>query len=212
MIVTDKTNIISDSRTAINLNLQNRRTNFKITGGAIDTLIDEAGESFYNYVDWLGLSKDPDLIVLSSQHHYFYVAEELDNVKTVINIKELNQIKQIKNFLYSIYHILPPQSNFIGCFVDNTKINGYVLRRSSTSHHKGKSIDYIENGIVSKVPFINRLYSLMDSKTNIYLSESSVTFLLEDFGFKVMDMTLIDGFTYFHSQKVRIDYMTVINP
>jgi len=25
-------------------------------------------------------------------------------------------------------------------------------------------------------------------------------------------MTLIDGFTYFHSQKVRIDYMTVINP
>jgi hypothetical protein len=78
-------------------------------------------------------------------------------------------------------------------------------------HNKGKSIDDIENGIVSKVPFINMLFSILDSKTNTYLSESSVTFLLEDFGFKVIDMTLIDGFTYFHSQKVRIDYLSVIN-
>jgi len=55
------------------------------------------------------------------------------------------------------------------------------------------------------------LYSIIDSKTITYLSKSSVTFLLEDFGFKVMDMTLIDGFTYFHAQKVRIDYMSVVN-
>ena len=210
-MVTDKVYNIAEQRTAINLNLQNHRTDFAGTGGAVDILIAEAGESFYNYVDWLGLLKDPDLIVLSSRRHYYYDAEELNNVKTVINMKELNQIKQIKNFLHSIYHILPQKSNFIGCFVDNTKINGYVLRNSSSSHNKDKSIDDIENGIVSTVPFINRLYSMMDSRTNAYLSRSSVTFMLEDFGFKVMDMTLIDGFTYFHSQKVRVDYMSVID-
>lgn len=194
------------------MNLQNRRTDFKLTGGAIDTLIDEADESFYNYIDWLGLLKDPDLIVLSSRRHYYYDAEELNNIKTVINLKELNQIKQIKNFLHSIYHILPQKSNFIGCFVDNTKINGYGLRKSSSLHNKEKSFDDIENGIVSTVPFINRLFSILDSKTNTYLSASSVTFLLEDFGFKVMDMTLIDGFTYFHAQKVRIDYLSGVKP
>jgi hypothetical protein len=52
----------------------------------------------------------------------------------------------------------------------------------------------------------------LDSRTNTYLSKRSVTFLLEDFGFKVMDMTLIDGFTYFHARKVRIEYMPVVNP
>lgn len=211
-MLTDKAYNILDQRTAINLTLQNSRTDFPATGGAVDILIAEGGESFYNYVDWLGLSKDPDLIVLSSQHHYYYEAEEMNNVKTVINMKELNQIKQVKYFLHSIYNILPQKSNFIGCFVDNTKINQYVLRNGSSSHHREKSNDDIENGIVSAVPFINRLFSILDSKTNTYLSESSVTFLLKDFGFKVMDMTLIDGFTYFHSQKVRIDYMYVVKP
>ncbi len=211
-MVTDKAYNISDQRTAINFNLHNSRMDYSGSGGAVDLLIAEGGESFYNYVDWLGLSKDPDLIVLSSQRHYYYDAEELNNVKTVINMKELNQIKQIKDFLHSIYNILPQKSNFIGCFIDNTKISQYVLRNSSSSQHKEKSTDDIENGIVSAVPFINRLFSIMDSKTNVYLSESSVTFLLEDFGFRVMDMTLINGFTYFHSQKVRIDYMSVHKP
>ncbi len=212
MIVTNKAYNISDQRTALNFNLQNSRIDLTGTGGAVDILIAEGGESFYNYVDWLGLSKDPDLIVLSSQRHYYYEAEELNKVKTVISMKELNQIKQIKDFLQSMYKTIPQNSNFIGYFVDNKKINGYVLRNSLSSHQREKSIDDIENGIVSTVPFINRLFSILDSKTNTYLSESSVTFMLEDFGFKVMDMTLIDGYTYFHSQKVRIDYMSMVKP
>jgi len=212
MIVTDKADNISGQRTAINLNLHNNRIDYSGTGGAVDILIAEGGESFYNYVDWLGLLKDPDLIVLPSQRHYYYDGEELNNVKTLINMKELNQINQIKNFLHSIYKIIPQKSNFIGYFVDNKKINGYVLRNSSSSHQREKNINDIENGIVSTVPFMNRLFSILDSKTNTYLSKSSVTFMLEDFGFKVMDMTLIDGFTYFHSQKVRIDYISVVKP
>lgn len=212
MLVTDTVYKKLNRRTAISLNKQNSRIDFTGNGGAVDILIAEGGESFYNYVDWLGLSKDPDLIILSSKSHYYYDAEELSNVKTVINMKELNQIKRIKNFLHSVYKILPQKSNFIGCFVDNTKSNGYVLRNSSSSHNRGKNIDNIEYGIVSAVPFINRLFSILDSKTNTYLSEASVTFMLEDFGFKVIDMTLIDGFTYFHSQKVGIDYMSGVNP
>jgi hypothetical protein len=208
----DKTNNIADQITAISLNPHNSRIDFTGTGGAIDILMTEGGESFYNYVDWLGLAKEPDLIVLSSLSHYYYDAEELNNVKTIINLKELNQINQVKNFLHSIYHILPQKSNFIGYFVDNTKFNGYVLRNNTSSHNNENSLDAIENGIVSRVPFINRLFSKLDSKTNVYLSKSSVTFLLEDFGFKVMDMTLIDGFTYFHAQKVLITYMPVVKP
>ena len=212
MIVTDKAYKIPDQRTSINLSLQDSRFDFTGNGRAVDILISEGGESFYNYVDWRGLSMDPDLIVLSSQHHYYFDAEELNNVKTVINLKELNKVKQIKNFLNSIYHILPYNSNFIGYFVDNKKINGYILKNSLSSHHAEKRINAIENGIVSKVPLINRLFSFLDSKTNKYLSETSVTFMLEDFGFKIIDMTLVDGFTYFHAQKVRIDYMSVVKP
>jgi len=201
--VADKTAIIANQRLATSLNLQSKPIDPGRINEAVDILIAEGGENFYNYVDWLGLAKDPNLVVLSSQHHYYYVAEEMNNVKTVICLKELNQIKHIKSFLHSSIHILPQKANFIGCFVDNKKINGYVLRKSSHADHSKRSSDAIENGIVSPNPFLNMFFSIVDLRTNKYMSRRSVSLLLEDHGFKVKDMTELNGLTYFCAQKVR---------
>ena len=176
-------------------------SDFKTTNKAIDILMEEGGESFYNYIVWLGLSQEPDLVVLSSKHHYYYDPEEMNNTKTVINVKELNQIKQIKPFLHSCLNFLPEKSNFIGCFIDNEKINGYELRNLSNSYSKNSNENDLENGIISKFPFINMLYSIIDSKTNRYMSKKSITLLLKEFDFKIMDMTECRGFTFFHAQK-----------
>jgi hypothetical protein len=170
----------------------------------IETLTSEGGENFVSYIRSIGLDRDPNPVVLSSLHHYFYDADEMKHVKTVINLKELNQMKEIKSFLHSIFHILPQKSNFIGCFIDNDKINGYVLRKNLTSSSEKKSFDDIENGIVSRIPFLNMLYSIMDSKTNRYMSQRSVSLLLNDHGFKVLDMKEKNGITFFHAQKNQI--------
>jgi hypothetical protein len=170
----------------------------------IETLTSEGGENFVSYIRSIGLDRDPNPVVLSSLHHYFYDADEMKHVKTVINLKELNQMKEIKSFLHSIFHILPQKSNFIGCFIDNDKINGYVLRKKLTSSSEKKSFDDIENGIVSRIPFLNMLYSIMDSKTNRYMSQRSVSLLLNDHGFKVLDMKEQNGITFFHAQKNQI--------
>jgi hypothetical protein len=163
----------------------------------------ELSEGFVRYIDLLSLSKDQDLVVLSSLHHYYYDAEEMINVKTLVNSKELNQIKQLKDFLHSIFHILPPNCNFIGCFVNNKKENGFVLNTSPSDSYYKRNSDAIENGIVSSSPFLNMLYNMIDSKTNKYMSERSVSYVLREHGFKVLDMTEIDGLTYFCAQSLR---------
>jgi hypothetical protein len=162
-----------------------------------ELLSTEANESFVDYIEWLGFDKDPNLVVLSSIHHYYYDVEEMRNVKTVINLIELNQIKEIKSFLHSVYHILPPKSNFIGCFVDNKKTNVFALKENISDS------EAVENGIISRVPFLNMIYNLMDSKTYKYMSRRNVSLMLENRGFKILDMTEIDGLTYFHTQKVQ---------
>ena len=199
----ENVDIIANQRIRTNLNLLGSPASLTGAYEAMDILYAEGGESFYNYVDWLGLAKDPNLIVLSSQHHYYYVAEEMNNITTVVNLKELNQIKQIESFLHSSIHILPLKANFIGCFIDNKKINGYVLRNGSYINHIKMGSEAIENGIVSPNPYLNMFFSFMDLKTNKYMSRRKVTLLLEDQGFKVKDMTELNGLTYFHSQKVR---------
>ena len=189
-----------------NLSLQGSSIDLAGINEAIDILIAEMGESFYNYVDRIGLAKDPNLIVLSSLHNYFYDSDEMNNVKTVINLKELNKIKGIKSLLQVYLRFLPQKCNFVGYFIDNKKIDRYALRNNSPCFDNKRRFDEIENSIISRIPFINMLYSKMDLKTNTYMSKCSVTTLLEIYGFKVIDMTEHNDLTYFHSQKIGIAY------
>jgi hypothetical protein len=172
----------------------------------IEILSAEGCQDFVSYIEWLGLAKDPDLVVLSSVHHYYYDAEELKNVKSVINLKELNQIKDLKGFLHSIFHIMPQKSYFIGTFLDNKKNNGFELRKSNSSQKNKMNSEAIANGILSRIPFLNMLFSLLDSRTNNYLSGKSVSLLIESHGYKVLDMTELNGQTYFCAQRIRTAY------
>ena len=166
-------------------------------------LLNEDCKNFVKYLEQLGLSVENDVIVLSSLHHYYYDAEEMTNVKTIINLKELNMIKELKDFLNSSFHILPSGCNFIGCFINNKKQNGFVLNTNPTDYYYKRNSDAIENGIVSSSPFLNMIYNVIDSKTNKYLSERSVSLILEEHGFNVTDFTEIDGLTYFCAKSLR---------
>jgi hypothetical protein len=159
-------------------------------------------KNFGEYIERLGVSGESNLLILSSAHHYYYDAEEMINVKTVINLKELNQIKNLKEFLHSIFRIIPSDCNFIGCFVNNRKQNGFLLGKEPGSFNK-KNSDAIENGIVSSFPFVNMIYDMIDSRTNKYLSERSVSLILGERGFKIIDVTEIDSLTYFCAKSLR---------
>jgi hypothetical protein len=167
------------------------------TRPVFELLTAEGGESFFNYIDWLGLAKDPDLIVLSSMHHYYYDADDLKDVRTVVNLMPLNHIKQIKGFFHSIYHLLPHKCYFIGCFVDHKKNFGFILKINPLD----KNSESVNQGILSRIPLLNKIYRMMDARTDKYLSGKNITLSLEDLGFKVLDMTELNGLTYFCAQK-----------
>ena len=104
-------------------------------------LADEGQEDFYSYLEWLGLAKKPDLLILTSSHHYYFEVEDLKNVKTVLNLNQLNNIKNIKDFLQAIFSVMPYKCYFIGSFTDNKKQNGFLTSKKSL-HHIEKA-DYI---------------------------------------------------------------------
>jgi len=203
-VVVKKTNIAEDQMIRTDLNLSGTPVDSRKMIDPIDILIAEGGENLYNYVDWLGLSKDPNLIVLSSVHHYYYDNDDLKDVNTVINLKQLNEIKNIDVLFHSIFQIIPPKTNFIGSFIEIKKQNGALNKNSSSSNVTKNNVDRFENGIISRIPFLNMVYNLMDSKTNRNISRNDVTLLLEEHGFKILDMTEFNGITYFLAQKIRV--------
>jgi hypothetical protein len=98
----------------------------------------------------------------------------------LINLKKLNLIKHLDDFLHSVYNGLSPKANFIGCFAD-------------TKSQKGVSL-------------ISRLYkkfiNILDAKIDADINSREFSRLLESHGFKIMDMTEINGLTYFRTQNL----------
>lgn len=147
-----------------------------------DSLISEGGEDFYNYINWLGFTNDPNLMVLSSIHHYYYDFNELKGVRTLINIKQLNQINHIDSFLNNVFRVLPPKASFVGCFKDNK------IRRG------------MAGPIYQSFKLLSNLINIIDSKTDRFLSRKYVIKLLESHNFRITDMTEIGDITYFCAQ------------
>jgi hypothetical protein len=166
-------------------------------GRMLNELSEKARQDLFSFLDNIGLASDNRMLVIPSTRHFFYDAEELKEIRTVINLKQLNHIRDIKEFLRTVSEILPHTSNFVGCFVDNRKQKAYS---DKAVYHADKAEAY-ENGIESRIPFINRMYSMMDLRTNRYLSKRSVISLLSEYGFQLVGMTEMNGMTYFHTRK-----------
>jgi hypothetical protein len=163
---------------------------------------EENSKDFFNYLDLLGLTKVPDIIVLPQVHHYYYEAEDLINLKMLVNLKHLNYIKNLMNFLYAIYHILPPRSFFAGSFFVNEKQSVFISRSQKPRDQVPDRFEMKGKGFATGMPLLDRMHRLIDFGAKRYLTNGSVGFLLEEALFKVLDMTEINGLTYFCAQKV----------
>jgi hypothetical protein len=144
----------------------------------IDTSITEGDDALLGFLNRHGLANEPELLVLSSNRHYYYDYEDLRGVKTLINQKKLNHIKELNEFLKNIYSVLSPNTNFIGYFSDLTTQKGNSL--SSRMYKK--------------------IINFLDSKIEVEIDKFDMSRLLESHGFKVIEMTEINGLTYFLTQ------------
>ncbi|HOW09274.1 MAG TPA: hypothetical protein PLX08_05650 [Bacteroidales bacterium] len=151
---------------------------------ALNNILSEGGDDFYNYLSWIGLSKDPNLMVLSSSHHYYYDHNDLLGIKTLVNLKKLNHVRHLESFLHIIYRILPAKANFVGCF-KNCSQNAAPAR------------------LLNHAGYLSGMMSVFTGSTERNLTKRSVTTLLEEHRFKLTDITDINGITYFWAQSTR---------
>jgi len=145
------------------------------------SLTAEGGINFLRYLKRFDLSMDTDLVMLSSNSHYYFDENELENVKTLVNLKKLNLIKDLDTFLHNLIAVLPADVNFIGCFSDSKNLK--------------------ENGFLSGLS--TRFGNFLDSRTDHNMNKKDVSELLEKHGLKIIDMTEISGLTFFYSQNAR---------
>lgn len=135
---------------------------------------------FYSYLKLIDVDKDTNVLILLPVHHYYYDFNDIKNVRTLVHKKELNKIPNLSRFINSIVQVLSKDSKFIGCFFDN---------------HIHKRLRYRNR-------FFHWVFNLIDGRVQIYLSRKKIIKTLTNVGFKIMDITEIDGLTYFCVKKM----------
>jgi hypothetical protein len=94
-------------------------------------------------------------------------------------------IKYLDEFLFSLVQILPSDTNFLGCFSD--------CRLSETTRAS----------FLHPIKLLRRTINIIDSNGERTMNKASVSEVMESYGFKIINMTEMDGMTYFCAQKVR---------
>lgn len=166
-----------------------------------DTLCSEDCEDFYNYLDWLDLASSSKTLVLPRKKHFFYSAEDFKGLEVLVNLKCLNKLAELNNFLETIYCSLNDLCYFTGCFQDSDnlkkEIPGYIkyLKEKEEDQHNYK------NNNTALTWFSDRFARLFNSHAEIALSKDITRILLKMTGFTILDMTELNGKIYFCVQK-----------
>ena len=184
--VFDDTHFMNNDYNESNLqgdNFSGGKNNFSPT---FVNLISEGGENFFNYLKHLDLAKENNIMVLSSNHHYYYDSSDLQDIRTLVNLKKLNLIKNLDRFLHILFRILPSNANFIGCFSESNYRNNI--------------------GLIFNQPakLLSKIINFLDSRIDHDMNKDDVSKIFELHGFKVVDMTEINGQTFFRTRKNKL--------
>jgi hypothetical protein len=188
------------ANSSLRMNNANRERKLNIL---FEELTDEVREDLITYLNRMGLAGEAQILVIPSTRHYFYDADDLRGIRTVINLKQLNYVREIRDFLKKISDMLPNNSSFVGCFIDNKSQTGFSDKYSNLPRQLSEKAEAYENGIESRIPFINRMYSFIDARTNRYLTKRTVSHLLEECSLQLVSMTELNGLTYFCTRKTK---------
>ncbi|MFN8239757.1 MAG: hypothetical protein U0X39_03290 [Bacteroidales bacterium] len=144
----------------------------------------EGGISFFRYLKSFNLLKGNDILVIPAFHHYFYDENDFKDVRTIVFLKQLNQIEDRERFFQTLYCMLPPDMNFVGCFYNTASAA-------------------IQKGLLTRLS--DRFNNLLDLRLYREVDTKSLSALLDKNGFSVVDMTELNGLTYFYSQTRKTD-------
>ncbi len=151
--------------------------NLPVRSYALEPLLLNGCEDLYNYVHWTGLVRENGMMVLLPVSQYHYDSEDLKNVRILVNQKKLNNVMHLESYLHTLFLALPADAYFLGCF-------------------KCGSMAEDEQSLIPSGKFY-RSVNGSDPHPGRLFTKEGASRLLEGHGYKVIDLTDLNGITYF---------------
>ncbi len=166
--------------------------------------IDDIHPELLVFLNEMNVPSGSDLLLIQPKGYYLYSSFELKDIKTIVNSNVLNNFKEPKVFLHNFNRILPDRCYFVGRFVDYKLLEVELKQEKEFVKKKfSQWLFWFEHFLVPRIPLLNWLQYVYNGRCHKYLTRGRIIKILKSQGFMVQNIRLIDGVSYFVSQKVK---------
>lgn len=127
-----------------------------------------------------------------------------ENINTIVNLKRVNDIKEINKFFSSVNNRLPEGGTFIGCVETKFLRKQRIFKKFPPVINKiYYLIDFVFKRVFPKLPITRQLYFFVAGGRNKVMSRTETLGRLYAAGFEVKEKEFIGNNLYFAVAKVK---------
>ncbi len=169
------------------------------------SIVCEANEDVLSYIsDHLDLKTYYRSIILTTSASSFVEDVDFNNIRAIINLRQINHIQHPNELFRAVNTLLPDNGIYVG------RVETYGERKVKIYRRVGRNFgrllwmaDFLVNRVIPRIPYLDDLYYFLTDGRFRAISEAEVLGRLVYCGFEIVNITSIQGLSYFVALKVK---------
>lgn len=165
-------------------------------------IIDECGELAYSYISKQVDLLDPANLVMSTTTRFNVIYQPDKFLKSIINLKRVNDMRYINKFFEAVNSKLPEGGNFIGCAETKDLRKKRIMKKfPPVINWIYYFMDYILKRVMPKFNLTKNIYFLLTRGQNRVLTRAEILGRLYSCGFSIKNEEFVNGRYFFNVYK-----------
>ena len=166
-------------------------------------IIEAAGENTLNYIQENNIHPPDKIMVVSTSNPINIRTNTKDDLRSVINLKRINDVPKINSFFETVNETLPDGGCFTCCVETKDLRKKRIFRKFPfpVNFFFYYFLDFPIKRVLPKVGMTKRLYFLLTREKNVVLTRAETLGRLISSGFRIVHEDYIDNLCYISCQK-----------
>lgn len=163
-----------------------------------EVIIKEAGTEALSFIKEYILLENQKTILLTTKQQSYVNGLDLNSIRSIVDLLEVNRHQEINSFFRSINTLLPDAGFYISC------VEPYHIRKRKMWRRFGKGItkmiwalDFVFNRVLPRLKVTGKLHYLITRNKNRVISLTETLGRLVYCGFDIIEYREIDDKVYF---------------
>lgn len=143
-------------------------------------------------------------LIVNTSHRFNIEKVSTMRYSTIINLQQINNIREINTFFAMVNDRLPPEGIFVGCFESKDQRKKRILGTRKTIWRRILYVnDFFIRRVMPKMHLTREVFFWISNGKDRALSKAEVFGRIYYSGFEVVNQAEINGYSYFVARKIK---------